>query len=267
MSKILKNTTGSPIAVGDTGVTLPASPATYGVVYAIVNRVNAKKYIGQTVYPLYKRWSQHKKGYTSSLLHKAILKYGENNFRIGVIFSCFSKDDLDEKEMYAIKTLNSLAPMGYNLQTGGSRGLCAESTKEKLRAINLGKTHSDETKKKLSLISIKNRSWEYAHKKPLDAAARKKISDYHKGVPKSKEHRKKISVGNKGKKYTDAQKVKLSISNGGKSFTAYKDGIAVAICFSLSNACSLLQLRDPKTVQRCLKSPHRTYKGYTFKYV
>lgn len=56
-----------------------------GYIYKIENKLNGKKYIGQTIKSLEKRFSQHKNNYTKSYfsqlaLYQAFQKYGIDNF-------------------------------------------------------------------------------------------------------------------------------------------------------------------------------------------
>lgn len=51
--------------------------------------------------------------------HKAIQKYGKNNFVIEQIDSANNLQELNEKEVYWISKLNTLSPSGYNLTIGG----------------------------------------------------------------------------------------------------------------------------------------------------
>jgi predicted GIY-YIG superfamily endonuclease len=48
-------------------------------IYKITNTINGKVYIGQTIQPLDKRWSQHKRSARMKepySIHRAIAKYG-----------------------------------------------------------------------------------------------------------------------------------------------------------------------------------------------
>lgn len=93
-------------------------------IYKIINTVNGKIYVGQSV-DIYKRWSQHKYkafdpkeiGYNSAI-HAAIRKYGSDNFILEIIEEC-EPDLLDERERYWINKLGSLVPNGYNIMDGG----------------------------------------------------------------------------------------------------------------------------------------------------
>lgn len=93
-------------------------------IYKITNKINDKMYIGQSVH-IKNRWQEHKskaflpddKSYNSAL-HSAFRKYGLENFLFEVIEEC-ELSDLDNREKYWIKTLNTLSPNGYNLISGG----------------------------------------------------------------------------------------------------------------------------------------------------
>lgn len=92
----------------------------YGVVYYIVNTINGKMYVGQTIYSLKKRFYEHEhcKKYP---IGKAIRKYGKENFRCGIIKSCMSKAEMDKWEKFFIIALNTKSN-GYN-QTDGGEGV------------------------------------------------------------------------------------------------------------------------------------------------
>ena len=81
-------------------------------VYKIINLVNEKLYIGQTIRSIEERFNEHK--YENSLIGNAIRKYGESNFTIELIESCSSKEELNASESYWIAELNSKIPNGYN---------------------------------------------------------------------------------------------------------------------------------------------------------
>ena len=70
-----------------------------GFIYKIENKQNGKIYIGKTVNTIRERWLEHigeaNKG-DNSLLHKAIRKYGENEFYVDFIEQC-SNDELSIK--------------------------------------------------------------------------------------------------------------------------------------------------------------------------
>lgn len=95
-------------------------------VYCITCSKNGKKYVGLSYDPK-KRWRDHVKNahfpsQALTLLGKAILKYGENNFTHEILKSDLIKDEAINSEIYFIKKYNTLAPYGYN-QTAGGEGI------------------------------------------------------------------------------------------------------------------------------------------------
>ena len=70
----------------------------YGVVYLIWNKVNGRKYVGQTVHSLKRRFKDH--ACSDYYIGKTIRKYGKENFYCGVIKTCESKEELDYWENF-----------------------------------------------------------------------------------------------------------------------------------------------------------------------
>jgi len=67
-------------------------------VYLITNKVNGKQYVGQTHYSLSRRWKEHidwSKNNRKSVLHKAVFKYGVENFCIEPLHLCLTKEEMD----------------------------------------------------------------------------------------------------------------------------------------------------------------------------
>ena len=91
----------------------------FGIIYAGENLLTHKIYVGQTVRSLKKRIREHKNN-TKSLIGRALHKYGEENFVWVILEECDSREQLDEREIYWIKTLNTKFPNGYNLTDGGN---------------------------------------------------------------------------------------------------------------------------------------------------
>jgi group I intron endonuclease len=117
------------------------------IIYLITNTINGKRYVGQTIKSLNKRWSQHKidsRNYSELALHRAIRKYGPNVFSVETLEICNSTDILNEKEVYWIKYLKSKIN-GYNCTDGGNGVGSGESHPW------FGKHHTKETKLRLSI--------------------------------------------------------------------------------------------------------------------
>lgn len=86
-------------------------------IYKIENRVNHKIYIGQSSDPI-RRFKEHcgKNENYSSLIRKAIIKYGQENFNFEVLEWT---ENYNDREKYWINYFRSLVPNGYNILPGG----------------------------------------------------------------------------------------------------------------------------------------------------
>lgn len=93
----------------------------YGVIYVIENKINGKKYVGQTTKGIEKRFHEHAR-WTShvSLVSRAIKKYGENNFDVKQLCTAKNQSHLNDLEIKWIKKLKSKVPNGYNIVEGGN---------------------------------------------------------------------------------------------------------------------------------------------------
>lgn len=112
-----------------------------GFIYSIKNGVNGKEYIGQTrAKKVEKRWNQHKNQPTG-LLQKAFKAHGVDMFDFTVICE-IPTEDLNDREILEIRERNTLAPNGYNLQTGGNSYGCHPDTRKKLSEQRKGNTYN-----------------------------------------------------------------------------------------------------------------------------
>jgi len=160
------------------------------IIYKIVNNINGKVYVGQTIQPLNKRISYHV--WQNRLpIQKALNKYGIQSFTISIIDSADSKDVLDEKEKYWIKFLDCRAPNGYNLTDGGE-GL--KNPTEKIRR-KIGEASS---------------------RRIVSDVTRERISKALTGHSVSQEQRTKIGNLNRGKQLSAVTKKKISLKNRGR---------------------------------------------------
>lgn len=140
----------------------------FNCIYCYTNIVNGKKYVGQAV-NFNKRRKQHvndsynkNKKYDHNMpFHRAIRKYGIENFKVKIL-----KENLETQcllnfwECYYIDKFNTLVKnkKGYNVSSGGSNGNnFAGKTEEEMNEIKAklseahkGKTFSEETKQKMS---------------------------------------------------------------------------------------------------------------------
>jgi group I intron endonuclease len=139
-------------------------------VYKITNLINNKIYIGKT-HNINKRWKQHirdanpESNTIKYYIHKAINKYGKDNFIIEEIFQTEREEIALEKEIEFVKLFDSNNPkIGYNQTLGGDgvsghiytqeqRAAMSERMKGKFTGENnpfYKKKHSKKTKKQLS---------------------------------------------------------------------------------------------------------------------
>ena len=101
-----------------------------GIIYMRISPTGGK-YIGQTIRDEKIRWKEHCKAahnpsneLYSSILSKAIRKYGDNSFTVIILEDNINQEELNEKEIYYIKYYNTFylnnPEYGYNMTIGGS---------------------------------------------------------------------------------------------------------------------------------------------------
>ena len=120
----------------------------YGVIYFIINLINGKMYVGQTKQAFKRRIAEHKRNSKKAKIgvDAAIRKYGWENFTAEIIEVC-PVEQLNEREMFWIKELNTKVPNGYNLTDGGegtSGWICTDKTRAILSAQRKGVKKSPE---------------------------------------------------------------------------------------------------------------------------
>lgn len=175
-----------------------------GWIYAIVNKVNNKMYIGQTI-KLKKRIWKHfgdlkRHEHNNCHLQSSFDKYGISNFVIKVIEENIKQNNLSERERFWISFYDTYEGKGYN-QTIGGNVLYGEDHPM------YGEHHTQETKEKLSkYFSGKNHPF-YGKKRPKEVG--EKISKALTGNKLSEEHIEKLRVSHKGQIITEEQKQKI----------------------------------------------------------
>ena len=115
------------------------------LVYLVENCSNGKVYVGkhQGANP-FQRWDDHvldaRKG-SHLPFHRAIRKYGEDNFLLSVVAETDSAHELNELEKFFIKFWGGLGPNGYNCTEGGdgwAGQVCSEELRAKRREFGKG---------------------------------------------------------------------------------------------------------------------------------
>lgn len=107
-------------------------------IYKIVNKNNGKIYVGKTNRSLGERFSGHIKSAKNKVnryLYDSMNYHGYHSFEIIEIEICNSDEQLNEREKFWIKELNSLHPNGYNMTEGGDGGNTLKSWSDEERRL------------------------------------------------------------------------------------------------------------------------------------
>lgn len=198
-----------------------------GVLYKLAFP-NGKEYIGITRQGLQVRLKEHAKAVRSGkghLLHRA---WREHGFPRVQVLAVVENACLAETEIRAIQAFNTKHPGGYNLTDGGEGvvGLpCSEETKQKLRAANLGKRHSEESRLRLSL-ALRGRICRD------DTRAKISAANTGRGIGRfvSEETRKKLRQTSSGRTHSVSDAAKLVMREaklGGKLSDEHKKNIGL----------------------------------------
>ena len=204
------------------------------LIYKIVNKINGKVYIGQTIRSIEDRWSDHcKNSSRCTAIKNAIVKYGIDNFKISTISYCNSLDEMNHREERYISLYNTMSPNGYNLQPGGKNHKLSNETKAKLSHIN-----------------------------------KDTIPPSRKGSVLTEKHKRQISKKLKGRK-----RDRKSIEKFKKTIATVGTNNRKVLCItnnikypSLSKAASELGI-SVSSVWRCASGIKIEYKGLRFEYV
>lgn len=160
-----------------------------GYIYKTTNKVNNKIYVGQKKSDKFLGESYLGSG---KILTQAVAKYGKDMFKVELLDTADSLEELGEKEKYWIKELRSQDPsIGYNITPGGIH-VPIEGEQNGF----YGKHHTEETKQKLREAQKKN--------PPMSQETRNKIANANKGSHRTEETKKKMGDQQRGRKqYTD----------------------------------------------------------------
>lgn len=170
------------------------------IVYMATNKINGKRYVGQTVFNLNKRKSNHiaasKFGKDSMYFHSALRKYDPENFEWEVLDSARNIDELNKLEIFLIKLFKTFGE-GYNLTEGGKNYTASTETKKRMSKAQKGRIVSEETRHKISETLTGVRFSEERVRNMIGARGGEKHPLF--GKHRSSETKEKISVGKKGK--------------------------------------------------------------------
>lgn len=134
-----------------------------GHIYVIKNTINDNLYVGQTVkfrknkkkeFGYLGRFKEHIYASKNPTYHidRMIKLLGSNNFSVELIEEC-NMNELDDKEIYYIKKINTLHPNGYNIVCGNPhKNSNPEEASKKLKEYY----SNNENKKKHSEVHLNN---------------------------------------------------------------------------------------------------------------
>ena len=163
-------------------------------IYKFENKYDRKVYIGQSI-NIENRVKGHRKAVKTgdnTYFHRALRKYGIENFDFNVLIEC-PKENLNYWEKFYIKFYCSNNPnYGYNMTEGGE-GVQLFGEQNGM----YGKHHSNESKKKMS-ANRKGRKWTEEQRQKMD-----NYFKTHDAPMKGKHHTpetiEKCRIGNTGK--------------------------------------------------------------------
>lgn len=211
-----------------------------GIIYRHTYTVDGRSYIGQSIYSEQIRTKGHLKSKDSTHFHRAIRKYGWENFRTDILHENIDPMYLDDWEMYYISVYETLGVKGFNMTAGGRgiRGYRHTEThknhlSDKMSGVNnpfYGRVHTTETRYMISESRIGEKNPNF-------------------GKPHSEEHKNKIAESH--------LKPVEQWSSDGKTYIHTFDSITLA-----ANVIG----KSLTGISQCLRGVQKTSGGFTWKY-
>ena len=242
-----------------------------GYIYKIINDINNKIYIGQTVETPEKRWIRHKrcrnyKKYQHIHFYKALNKYGIEHFsvfevkKIEVKTKNQLKQELDKWEKYYIKEFDSFKN-GYNSTEGGDGGMLGfkhtEESKRKMSKSHKGVIPSEETRKKMS-IAQKGKTFSEETKKILSEKLKER-GWTQEAIRKSASKHIGLKISNDAKqKIRESQKRIILQYDLQNNFIVEWD--------TIKDAANSIGLKSTSPIRQCLTGKSKQSHGYIWKY-
>lgn len=190
-------------------------------IYAIINLINNKIYIGKSVNPK-TRWLDHKKvalggkeKYPSEYfaIHAALHKYSIENFKFEIIDQHELEDKSYELESWWIKYLETYK-YGYNCNEGG-RGSMSPNEETRKKLI--------EFQNKPERLAAKSKAMKERHLKEPGFLGKINIGNqYTKGRKLSQKEKDNLSKKFKGRYVSNETKLKMSLAQSGDKHSQSK---------------------------------------------
>lgn len=249
-------------------------------VYMHTNKINGKIYVGQTSQKPEKRWN-HGNGYKDNLyFYRAIQKYGWNNFEHEVIASKLTKKEADCFEQLLIKELDLMNPTkGYNLQSGGSHGVCSEISRQNIKRAARKRSENEQYRIRQSESHKGQRAWNKGKKGCYSDETLDKMRAASTGKHPSEETRKKMSesrCGEKngmfGKRHSNETRNKISEKNQSQNNPKARkvnqytlDNVLIKTWDYMKQAGECLNI-PPQNISRCCRTSKGTAGGFKWSY-
>ena len=202
-------------------------------IYKIVNALNGRMYIGQSVNPTYRAKQHFWKNNKCVKLGNAIQKYGRDKFTFSILCWCSGKADANEVEELLIN-LGDTRVGGYNITPGGFGTGAGEDNpffgkthsaelKAKLSANRVGKPMAAETREKIANAN-RNRTMAEATKEKLRAREKSEFCSERTAAANkvrvwSAESKAKLVAHNTGRKMSGEAKAKIAAANKARIWT------------------------------------------------
>ena len=198
------------------------------IVYCATNKINGKKYVGVTKRGLDKRRRSHEYDSTKdnpniTHFHRAIKKYGKDNFEWKIVETYPTYEEALEGEKFYIKKYKTINPHGYNLTYGGSGIIPCEIVRQKISQSNKAyfsdpanrRKTSDATKKFFENPENRKKHSEYLTGRKYSKEGREGNRRGRLKYFSDPENRRKLSecmMGHKGVVFTEEKKQQISES-------------------------------------------------------
>ena len=231
-------------------------------IYLIENINTCKKYIGQTKVSLRTRIKRHIRESVNykynSILYLSFIKYGIKNFNVSVLELC-EESELNDKEKYWIKQLETMSPKGYNLTSGGGQGTIY--TEELINIMSNSAKNKDKSVFEKHSMFMKQLYIESPEKREFMAEVARST---HTGRKQSNIWIEKRASKKRGTTLNEEQKITLARSHmRGKIILC----IETQQEFLSSYEASLSTGADKDKIGLICSGKRKSSKGFSFKYI
>jgi group I intron endonuclease len=184
-------------------------------VYLVLCLITGKGCVGQTRNPIRYRWRKHLTDATKGehwALHRAMRKYGGENFAVIRLGTVATLDELNKLEAESITKYNTLIPSGYNMTRGGEGYEWTDEARVNLSKALTGRKRKPFSEEHRRNIGLSKRGNTYKRGRKMSAEQYELLKNTHwtKRKPASMETRLKQSIALKGRVFSDEERQKIS---------------------------------------------------------